>query len=209
VLSVDDGLAAALELLEAILQRSGAAIVPILHPGIEEREVRATLQSVGLTPSAEVVTWFGWHNGAGGRGMPTTHIELVPAGAFYYLRYLCGDYQKVRSVAEYVASTTAELPSKTGFRATADDLWRVSWFPLLSLLGKGSIAVDLGAGETTSPVHIVWADGDLELRSRPVWPTIRAFVETVIVRFEDGTYWVNDEGVVDGQAMNHWGERQD
>lgn len=147
----------------------------------------ATLQDIGLTPSAEVVTWFGWHDGAGERGMPTAHIHLVPAGALYDLRYLCREYQQSRSAAVYVASNLADLPSKTGFRATADDLWRVSWFPVLSLLGKGSIAVDLGAGETTSPLHIVWADSDLELRSRPVSPTIRAFVEAVIARFEEGT----------------------
>ncbi len=49
-------------------------------------------------------------------------------------------------------------------------------------------------------MHIVWNDIDLELASRPVWPTTRAFVETVIARFDDGTYWVKDEGVVDGQG---------
>jgi cell wall assembly regulator SMI1 len=91
-----------------------------------------------------------------------------------------------------------DLPSKTGYRVTADDLWRVSWFPLLSLLRKGSIAVDLGAGETTSPVHIVWTNSD-ERRSRPVWPTIRALVESVIGRFEDGTNWVNDEALWRGR----------
>ena len=106
--------------------------MPLLHPGIGEREVVATLQGIGLTPSAEVVTWFGWHNGAGEQGMPTSHIKLVPAGEFYDLRYFCGKYQEARSAAEYVASTTAELPSRTGYRASADDLWQVSWFPLLS-----------------------------------------------------------------------------
>ena len=208
MLNVDEGLAAALARLEAILSRSQAAIVPSLHSGIGEPEVRATLQDIGLTPSAEVVTWFGWHNGAGERGMPTSHIHLVPAGAFYDLRYQCGQYQQKRSAAEYVASAVADLPSKTGFRATADDLWRLSWFPVLDLLGKGSIAVSLVAGKTTSPVHIVWSDSDIELASRPVWPTIRAFVETVIARFEEGTYWVNDQGVVDGQAMDHWSEQR-
>jgi hypothetical protein len=75
VLNVDEGLAAALVRLEASLTRSGAAIVPLLHPGIGEREVVATLQGIGLTPSAEVVTWFGWHNGAGEQGVPTSHIK--------------------------------------------------------------------------------------------------------------------------------------
>lgn len=45
--NVDEGLAAALARLEAILRRSGAAIVPLLHPGIGEREELATLQASG------------------------------------------------------------------------------------------------------------------------------------------------------------------
>ena len=133
------------------MTRLGAAIVPLLHPGIGEREVVATLQGIGLTPSAEVVTWFSWHNGAGEQGMPTSHIKLAPAGECYDLRYLCGKYQEARSAAEYVAPTTAELPSRSGYRATADDLWRISWFPLLSLLRKGAMAVDLGAGRRRRP----------------------------------------------------------
>jgi hypothetical protein len=71
------------------------------------------------------------------------------------------------------------------------------------------IAVDLGTGETASPVHIVWDDSDLELRSRPVWPTIRVFVETVIATFEEGLCSVNDNGVVDGPAIDHWSEQKD
>ena len=81
VLSADEGLAAALSRLETILDRSGAAIVPLFHPGIGQPEVLAAFDGIGLTPSAEVLTWFGWHNGAGGPGMPTTLIELVPGGS--------------------------------------------------------------------------------------------------------------------------------
>jgi hypothetical protein len=65
VLSVDEGLAAALARLEAILRRSEAAIVPLLHPGIDEAEVTSLLAGVGLRPTAELITWFGWHDGAG------------------------------------------------------------------------------------------------------------------------------------------------
>ena len=80
MLNVDERLAAALSRLEAILDRSGAAIVPLLHPGIGQPDVLAAFDGIGLSPSAEVVTWFGWHNGAGGPGMPTALIELVPGG---------------------------------------------------------------------------------------------------------------------------------
>jgi hypothetical protein len=141
-----------------------------------------------------VVTWFGWHDGAGERGMPTTLIELVPGGEFYGAHDLC---------REYVASNVADLPSKTGFHATADDLWRVSWFPLLRLFGKGYLAVDLGGGDETSPVHIKWHDTD---PYRGEWPTVRAFVETVIYRFEKGIYAVNGDGHVEGPTIDHMRE---
>jgi hypothetical protein len=203
MLNVDERLAAALSRLEAILDRSGAAIVPLLHPGIGQPEVLAAFDGIGLSPSAEVVTWYGWHDGAGTPGLPSMAIELVPGGEFYDLRYLCGEYQQARSAAEYVASNVADLPSKTGFHATADDLWRVSWFPLLRLFGKGYLAVDLSAGDETSPVHIKWHDTDPYLGE---WPTVRAFVETVIYRFEEGIYAVNGDGHVEGPTIDHMSE---
>jgi cell wall assembly regulator SMI1 len=204
VLNVDEGLPGALSRLEGVLVQSRAAIVPLLHPGIDEAEVVSLLAGVGLTPSAEFVTWYGWHDGAGAPGLPSMAIELVPGGEFYDLRYLCGEYQQARSAAEYVASTAADLPSKTGLRVTADDLWRVSWFPLLRLFGKGLLAVDLADNEgSTSPVHIVWHDSDPEERARVAWERVGSFVETVIGRFEEGVYSVDDDGIVQGPTIDH------
>ena len=110
VLNVDEGLAGALSRLESILVGSRAAIVPLLHPGIDEAEVTRLLAGVVLRPSAELVTWYSWHDGAGAPGLPSVAIELVPGGEFYDLRYLCGEYQQTRSVSVYVASTAADLP---------------------------------------------------------------------------------------------------
>jgi hypothetical protein len=135
--------------------------------------------------------------------MPTTLIELVPGGEFYGAHDLCREYVQTRSVALEVASNSADLPSKTAFHATADDIWRVSWFPLLRLFGKGYLAVDLGAGEETSPVHIIWHDTDPYLDE---WPTVRACVETVIYRFEEGIYSVNGDGQVEGPTIDHMSE---
>lgn len=203
VLNVDEGLAGALSRLESILVRSRAAIAPLLHPGIDETEVARLLAGVGLSPSIEVVTWYGWHDGAGASGVPSVAIELVPGGEFYDLGYLCGEYQQARSAAEYVASTTADLPSKTGFRMTADDIWRISWFPLLRLFGKGYLAVDLAHNEgSTSPVHIFWHDSDPEERARVAWESVGSFVEAVIGRYEEGVYSVDDDGIVQGPTID-------
>jgi hypothetical protein len=56
MLNMDERLAAALSKLEAILDRSGAAIVPLFHPGIGQPEVFAAFDGIGIRPSAEVVT---------------------------------------------------------------------------------------------------------------------------------------------------------
>ena len=126
--------------METFLARAGAAIVPVLHEGIDESEVVSLLADVGLAPTSEIVTWFGWHDGAGGHGMASTVIELVPGGEFYDLAYLCGECLETRSNAEAVAG----MP---GGVLTADDLWSSSWFPLLRLFGKGFLAVDLAGGD--------------------------------------------------------------
>lgn len=194
---MDGDLLEVLRRLEDRLRRSGAAIVPVLHRGIDEPEVVSLLGGLGLTPTSEVVTWFGWHDGAGERGMPSTVIRLVPGGEFYDLAFLCKECVETRSNAEAVAA----MP---GGVLTADDLWRASWFPLLRLSGGGYLAVDLAGGEgSVSPVHVVWNDDAPERRARVAWPSILAFVEVVIGRFEAGVYWVNDDGIVQGPTIDH------
>lgn len=104
MLSVAGELINALSRLEALLDRAGAAIVPVLHQGIGESEVVSLLDGVGLALTSEIVTWFGWHDGAGERGMPSMVIELVPGGEFYGLAYLCGECAETKDNSEAVAA---------------------------------------------------------------------------------------------------------
>ncbi|MGH9223345.1 MAG: hypothetical protein ACRD2W_06075 [Acidimicrobiales bacterium] len=196
MLSVAGDLAGALSRLEAMLARAGGAIVPVLHQGIDEPEVARLLDGVGLAPTSEVVAWFGWHDGAGGPGMSSMVIELVPGGEFYDLAYLCGEYVTTRSIA-------AEVAAMPGVPFSAEQRWPVSWFPLLRLFGKGYLAVDLAGGEgSVSPVHVVWHDDDPERRARVAWPSVAAFVESVIGRFEAGVYSVDGDGIVQGPTID-------
>jgi hypothetical protein len=163
VRDVGEGLLDALLKLESMLSQSGAAIVPLLHPGIDEFKVVASLQGIGLKPNAEVVTWFGWHDGAGGPGMPREAIELVPGGELYGLDDLCREYLKERKAAEHVAAWAVDQPSRPGSLLTADDIWPRSWFPLLRMFGKGYLAVELAGDDAPCPIHVVWFDSDPKL----------------------------------------------
>jgi hypothetical protein len=95
---------------------------------------------VEVSPSAEVVTWFGWHDGAGAPGVPSTAIELLPGGEFYDLRHLCDEYVTTRRIA-------SQLSAMPGIPIDGEQRWSTHWFPLLRLFGKGFLAVDLGGNE--------------------------------------------------------------
>lgn len=197
VLSVDEGLAAALARLEAILRRSEAAIVPLLHPGIDEAKVTSILAGVGLSPSAELLTWFGWHDGAGSPGIPSVGIRFVPGGEFYDLRYLCDEYVMTRNAA-------ADVAVMPGGVFDAEELWPAQWFPLLRLFGKGFLAVDLAGNDgSTSPVHIVWHDSDPEERALVAWESVGSFVEALNDRFNEGIYSVDEDGIVRGPTIDY------
>lgn len=190
----------ALHRLEDILTASGATIVPALHPGLAAGDVRDAFSTVGLMPSAEVSTWFSWHDGAGERGMPSEVIALVPGGEFYDLDALLNDYKESRRSA-------AELATRPGFPFRAEGMWDPAWFPILRLFGKGFIAAEVGgsSSDEVSPVHVVWHDDDPELAARVAWPTVAAFVETVIGRFEAGTYAVDIDGIARGPTIDYPG----
>ena len=148
---------------------------------------------------SELITWFRWHNGAGqaGVGLPSRAIEIVPGGEFYWLEYLCQECRKVRN-------TTSQLRLRPWYDITEDEIWRPTWFPLLRLFGKGLLAVDLHSDEEiATPVHVVWWDSDPSETARAEWPSIAAFIETAIERFDDGTILLDDDGYVDGPTVDH------
>lgn len=54
--------------LEIAMFDAGAPLAA--KPGVSEREVREVLRGVGLAPSAELVVWFGWHDGSARDSQP-------------------------------------------------------------------------------------------------------------------------------------------
>lgn len=75
-------LSTALVELEATWLRNGMPHTHCLAPGVEAAEVEAALASAGLTPPAEILEWFGWHDGT---IWSPTEGDVLPAlglGAF-------------------------------------------------------------------------------------------------------------------------------
>jgi cell wall assembly regulator SMI1 len=197
VFAMSDDLTDALQRLEAFLASSGAAIVPTLNPGIDSSVVSELLDEWGLRPNRDFAAWFGWHDGSGARDAPRQVAEVVPGGEFYELKYMCERNRELRSVA----ASLAEPPGEPWY---AQQWWRAGWFPLLRLFGKGYLVADLAGGPgTVTPVHVAWSDASLEERARVAWPSIHAFVETMIERFESGEYWVDEAGVVRGDNIDY------
>ena len=193
---MNDELKASLSHLERILTDAGAAIVPTLRPGLDAGVVESRLGELDLIPTAELVTWFNWHDGSGARNVRREVVEIVPDGEFYDLEYMCREYETARRVAR-------ELAAQPQFPWTAEAHWPAAWFPLLWLFGKGDLVVNLdAASREVSPVHVIWHDAAPEERARVRWPSVHAFVQAMIRRFETGVYWVDEDGIVQTESTN-------
>lgn len=181
----------ALQRLEAALQASGALVVAHARPGIEPGRLDEVLRPLGLVPSGGLREWFGWHDGAGETGRtPSREVELAPGCELLPAELLASECRQAREVSQM-------LGTDPGMPWTADQLWRPSWFPVLRLSGKGLVALDL----ERDTVHIAWWDAPPEERERVRWPTLAAFVEHLARRYDDGTWVVGTDGLVDGDTL--------
>jgi hypothetical protein len=68
----------ALERLETILRGLGTPAAQALRPGLPAAEVEAQLASIGLTAPADLLTWYGWHNGSAAPDGPLGDAEFLP-----------------------------------------------------------------------------------------------------------------------------------
>ncbi|MDN4473935.1 hypothetical protein [Demequina zhanjiangensis] len=189
-------LVAALRRWEHLLAEAGAAIIPIMRPGLPESHVRSVLAELGLASSGEIIEWFGWHDGAHSDGVSRLAVEIVPGGEFNTLTNLSGWCVQQRGLQRQLVRQHSE---------TADFFerrWRSTWFPLLRM-DKGDLVVELADDQFDSgALRVVWFDADPEESARIAWPSIHAFVEDVISRLESGEYWVDGQGIVQGDVID-------
>lgn len=80
---------------EAALRRAGAPVVDCMEPGLTLDQARAlTGPFEGISLPQELLTWFGWHNGA------REQADLSPKRMYLSLQEVLEDYEMFRSIGE-------------------------------------------------------------------------------------------------------------
>jgi hypothetical protein len=166
-------LTAALEGLEQAWLRNGMPHTNWLAAGLEATEVEAALAPVGLTPPAEILEWFGWHNGT---IWSPTEGDVVPGlgmGRFAPLSLI--QALEERSMMMEVAASLEDDPM-----AIPEDLplWEVAWLPVGHDAGGSVLTAELGAEDTVPVRDVSWDDGEFKtVRAESLAAVVELWIE--------------------------------
>jgi hypothetical protein len=174
-----DRLRASLAGLSEVWSRHGFWVAESAAPGLDEREIRRQLTAYDLDPPAELLTWWGWHNGV-----------LDPEGANQPDLYRSSgiDLWALISLDEAIeimrAWRVAADRASAGDVALRDDVWPQGWLPILgggsdSLIMRcdGPLRGSLTIKERDEPANAT----DVKAAS------IAELVENAITVIEDGS----------------------
>jgi hypothetical protein len=175
-----------LDELAARWREQGAAVADDLRPGLPEDEVRSAAEAVGLTLPAEVLVWWGWHDGTGSLTAKSAlglDLLYLPMASAFRL------YETERRNAALVADGSDPL--------SQDDVWPRAWLPL-STKGAGMMMVcDCGVAEG-GPTPIRHVDHEFFDRSHtPVADSLGTAVGWWIDAIDRGAWSYNRE-------RGHW-----
>jgi cell wall assembly regulator SMI1 len=167
-------LTAALEGLERAWLRNGMPHTHWLMPGLEASDVQAALAAVDLAPPADVIEWFGWHNGT--VWSLVTEGDVYPAlGLGSFVPLSLAEALDERSRMAELAASLAEDPM-----AIPEDLplWEPSWLPIGRSSGGALLTPELGT-EKTVRVRVVdyWDQEFKKVRAESLAEVVEHWVE--------------------------------
>jgi hypothetical protein len=144
-----------LEQLEGRLQQWGAPVVAAFRPGAAPDQVRSAAESTGCRPLPELVTWWGWHDGAAGPAvLDGPGIVDRPDAALLEPWYVISLADAVRIQRwhrdDAVTLAQPELPMPEG------------WFPVLHFVGAAFLCADtFHCGDGPAPLYLVDPPGGM------------------------------------------------
>ena len=137
--------------LEKRWSRRGCPVTELLRPGIAEDVVRRALGRLlgERDVPAEIIEWFGWHDGPIGSGeparlAPSDFLPLSLEAALWAWEYL-------RCVAKSIVDGLAGDPP--GSPTDPDYFWSKDWLPIG--WNEYWLSADLSGPGTATPVRVV------------------------------------------------------
>jgi hypothetical protein len=170
-------LSALLDELELRLRAFGAPIAEAFRAGAAPGRVREALAAEGVTPHDDLVTWWGWHDGAAVDAQP------MGSGPFIHRRsenLLVGGWHLL-PLSEAVAIRRWFRETYTA--ATVERLFPQSWMPVLTTDGAGELCADTAAAGP-APLHI--HDEGYLGGEPPHFASLAEFVTAAIDAFDRG-----------------------
>jgi hypothetical protein len=159
-----------LDELERRLGEYGAAVIEAFRPGAPAERVRAELEADGLPAHDDLVTWWGWHDGAAGRD-----VEPGYAGPGIYFR------PQTTLIGPWHAISLED--ARRIRRWYRDQGLMETWVPVLQFEGRPVLCADPYA-DGDAPLYVV--DEGVLPGTPPQFASLADFVRTVLRLFEEG-----------------------
>jgi cell wall assembly regulator SMI1 len=169
--------------LVGALAELGSPIGRYLRPGRSPDEIEGAARSLGLAAPAELVDWFGRHDGPDDDGLRTVDPQASPLELFPMVRPL--------ALAESVSLCLDMRDSAEGLGEEGDRFWHADWLPIL--FGSNSIfAVESPGAADGARVWRALSHPGLS-ETGPVAESLAAFLERWIGEIRAGSiYWHPD-----------------
>jgi hypothetical protein len=156
--------------LENRLTEYGAPVVEAFRAGAPADGVRAELEGEQLRPHDDLVTWWGWHDGAVGQDADSDY-----AGPGIHFR------PETTLVGPWHAISLAEaLRIRRWYR---DQGLMETWVPVLQFEGQPVLCAD-PAAPGDAPLYVV--DEGVTPGTPPQFESLADFVRTVLRLFDEG-----------------------
>jgi hypothetical protein len=159
------------------LREFGAPVAGAFGPGASRERVRRVLRDEGLSPHDDLVTWWGWHDGA------ETDAPVVESGPGLYHsaeNTLLGPWH-ILTLGEALRTRRWQL--ETHRAAGLEEAFPESWLPLLTTDGAGDLCADTArSGSPTLQIRDVSYTRD----SPPQFDSLSQFVACILDVFAAG-----------------------
>ena len=116
-----------LQALEEQWRRHGAAIAQRLRTGLPASQVTQRLTDAGVTPTVELIEWFGWHDGSDVERPPRDNMGVVSLSRLMSIDFAITVRQTLLDLA---ADQRADAQASGIDPATLPTLWDPAWMPL-------------------------------------------------------------------------------